>query len=531
MTRNSESSASTAMMSNSNRPPIGTAWAAWTAAALVIAVALLSTFTLGKPERLVLSGSGGGGQHQYANNYGGTGTGTVGGGPSGGSAVTGGTGTGTSGGSAGGPGATTQSGGHAPTAAKVPCVPGKNGGPTDIGVTGNEIKLAATVVKSGAGAAFLGDVEYGMYAIMNKQNQQGGICGRQLSLKLVDDGWSPRDGENDIRSFIQDGYFALAVVPSSEGLRAAINDKDIDNAGIPVVGTDGMLLDQYTDPWVWPVATSTNSFMHVIAKSGYDRGARKFGIVWENNYRFGVEGHAAFAGAVQRLGGQIPSGCDVQITGDQGSYSNQVSNFNSACDQSVDYVALLMEPETAATWVHDGGYLGTNGKAIGAAGPQTLFTYNFATNFAANCDQSSGQCSAHFWVWTGFKPPIPPYDTDPNVERYVNAMNATNSSADHYDQFVEGGYVGMELLVQALQKIGAAQQPLTRANVRATLDAMDFTPGLTGSTESFRPGRHFANTGAQAFSLVLSGNSFSNFRYEQTGFITDPWVGQDVQGY
>jgi ABC-type branched-subunit amino acid transport system substrate-binding protein len=434
--------------------------------------------------------------------------------------TTGGNAPGTTGGGSNGSG-TTGGGGNAKG---LQCSLGRNGGGTDTGVSGNEIKLAATVVKSGVGSAFLGDVEYGMIAQKNKINSSGGICGRQLSLKLVDDGWIADTGEQYIQNFINEGYFALAVVPSSEGLRKAIDAGDIDRAGMPVVGSDGMLIDQYTDPWVWPVATSTNSLMHIIAKNAYDRGARSFGIVYDSNYRFGVEGEAAFKGAVQRLGGNLQA--DVGIVGGQTNYQSDINNrFNSQCGPQsghpCDFVALLLEPETATYWIKQGGYLGDAGKALGAGGPQTLFSDGFAKDFAANCPQP---CKTHFWVWTGFKPPVAPFDTDPAVTTYVNDMNATNSQADNVNQFVEGGYDGFELLVNAMKQVGP---DLTRGALRQVLDAMKYESGLS-VPRVFSSGKHFANVDAQAFSIVINGQSFANWRYEQTGFIPDPWVGQDI---
>lgn len=497
------------------RPAVGTAWAAWTAAALVVLIAGVSTITLGKPEVVSLAPTAGDNQTQANPNGKDTTTGTD----------NSPTGPGTKGTQ---PGVNNPGGGPAPTGAAAPktglkCARGQNGDKTDTGVSGSEIKLAATVVKSGVGAAFLGDVEFGMLAVMNSTNRQGGICGRQLGLTLNDDGWSPQQGKDDIDKYIQEGYFALAVVPSSEGLNQAVNAKDIDRAGIPVVGTDGMIASQYKDPWVWPVATSTTSFMHIMAKNAFDRGARTFGIVYDNQYRFGVEGNAAFQGAISRLSGaSLASNCDYPIQAGQPTYGNDVSNFNNSCS-NVDFVALLLEPETAAQWIKDGGYLGTSGKAIGAGGPQTLFTYDFGKDFAANCQGE--QCKASFWVWTGFNPPVPPDDSIPQVQAYVNDLNTTNSSADHDNQFVEGGYLGMELLVRAMKQVGP---DLTRDALRQALDSTTLDSGLTGNPEVFHPGNHYANVSAQAFSLLASTGSFSGFRYQQTGFIADPWVGRDA---
>jgi len=496
----------------------GGAGAAWTAAALVVAVTVLSGYSVGTPfYRVVpLAGRAAQGSDGTLPRDAGTSTTTV----TQGAGSQGAQQQATQGTAAGGPGKASGS-----TRTGLACAPGKNGGSTDTGVTANQIKLASTVVKSGIAVSFLGDVEYGMEAVMNKVNRQGGICGRQLTLQLVDDGWNPTTGQQYLRAFINEGYFALAVVPSSEGLRLAINGGDIDRAGIPVVGSDGMLIDQYTDPWVWPIATSTNGFMHIIAKWAHDQGAQRFGLVYENDYHFGPEGEKAFVGAIGRTGGTIPSGCDVAIASGQTSYSSTVQNFNTACGPTsgnpVDFVALLMEPTTAAVWVGNGGYLGNAGKAIGAAGPQTLFSHTFGEDFARECPSP---CNVKFMVWTGFYPPEPPNDTLPAVQQYINGMQVTQSQADYENSFVEGGYDGMELLVQAMQ---AAGPDLTRARLRQVLDTMRFDSGLS-NVEQFGSGSHFADIYAQAFQLTLSGRDFSGFRSMQTGWIQDPWVGQDA---
>jgi hypothetical protein len=91
------------------------------------------------------------------------------------------------------------------------------------------------------------------------------------------------------------------------------------------------------------------------------------------------------------------------------------------------------------------------------------------------------------------------------------------------NQFLEGGYLGMSLLVESIQKVGPN---LTRANLRTALDSMTFDIGLS-SPLSWRPGNHFANTSAQAFAIQYK-QAFNGWR-QKTGFIQDPWVGQDVE--
>src|SRR5205823_4072897 len=110
-------------------------------------------------------------------------------------------------GSAGGAAATKAGGGAAQAAgpaAGVACAPGRNGGATDVGVTASSIKLGATVVQSGIGASFLGDVRFAMQAITDKANRAGGICGRRIDLMshLVDDGWSYEQGGTYLRNLV-----------------------------------------------------------------------------------------------------------------------------------------------------------------------------------------------------------------------------------------------------------------------------------------------------------------------------------------
>ena len=166
-----------------------------------------------------------------------------------------------------------QGGGQAaPVPAGVSCSAGHNGGSTDRGISGNSIKLGATIVSSGIGASFLGPVRIGINAVKDRINRSGGICGRQLSVKLVDDGWDAQRGYGYIRNLVEgDKIFALAVDPSSEGLRIASNEGYFAKTQTPVVGTDGMLNSQYVDPWVWPVAASTVSTMHIMAYDAYHR--------------------------------------------------------------------------------------------------------------------------------------------------------------------------------------------------------------------------------------------------------------------
>lgn len=475
---------------------------AWVAAATVIAVSLLSTFTaqLPKVERV----AGGAEVAPGAQPEGvtpGPGTGA----PTGGPVPV-----------PSGSGPVTTVGGKT-----FDCSKRQNAGATDTGVTAKEIRFAASVVKTGIAKDFLADAQFGMEAVRQKVNRQGGICGRTIRIDYQDDGWEPARGQRLIEGWIQSKkYFGLAVNPSSEGVRGAIDSKVIRDAKFPVIGSDGQLIDQYQDPWVWPVATSTASVMHIMARYAHQQGARTFGIVWDQNYRFGVEGHKAFLGTIKRLGATVAA--DVGVQGGQQSYSNQVNDFIGDCGgvsfAKCDFVAMLLEPATASRWVGDGGLgNGEDRPAVGIGAPQPLFVDSFARDCRKFCDRMQ--------VWTSFKPPLDPFLKEEPVATYLADLKRVSSKADASNPHVQGAYIGMQLLVQALTRLGPAP---TRLGIKAVLDSMTFTTGLAPPM-TFRASRpQFPNVQAQAYYALAQTGSFGGWRYADTGFITDVDAGKDA---
>lgn len=508
------------------RPP--TQGSGWVAAIIVVAISILSTFTMASPE----SDPAGvqyvpvddGGQPTGLPDDLATGDADVGGaaGPTvrrvardGNQQLVGG-----EAGTTNGPGGQGSQGEDtAGTAAD--CPRGQNAGATDTGITADRIRLAATVVKTGIAKDFLSDAQFGIEAVVQKQNRAGGICGRLLEVTYDDDGWDPGQGQRIIEKWIgQKRYFGLIVNPSSEGLRLVIKNGLLSKNQFPVVGADGMLIGQYKEPWVWPVATSTLSVMHIMVKKAIADGAETFGIVWERNYRFGEEGHAAFVGAVKRAKKTLVVDRDIQGATSGGSsitYGPQAEEFVGKCKKdgkewaACDFVAVLLEPATAAQWVNDGGLgSGTDGRpAVGIGAPQPLFVDSFIRDCGAPCNGMQ--------VWTSFKPPIAPFDSDPAVQEYVADLRAVSSSADASNPHVQGAYVGARLMVEGLEQLGPAP---TRQKLREVLDGMTFDSGLAPPLE-FSDGNHFAAVSAQAFEAIFNVNSFTTWRYAKTGFVTD----------
>ena len=419
----------------------------------------------------------------------------------------------------------------------VDCKSGKNLGATDPGVTANSIKLGASIVSSGAGASFLHPVVTAMNAMVAKTNSSGGVCGRALKLVVHDSGWRAEAGFEIIRNMVQgEKVFALAVNPDSEGLDFASTQQYLSKHQVPVVGTDGLLISQYQDPYIWPVATPTVSAMYAIAKSQCDSGLKKFSIVFETTYRFGREGAKAYNLAAKACTGQNidgyydPNEGQSRCADSSGStnfcgilsgatsYNGEVANYCKPTQGECDAGAILLEPASAQVWLANGGPGPGSYRAAdkpGALGtPQPLFSGSFAKQCDKVCDKLR--------VWTGFLPPIEQFASRPAVQQYVNDVKAFDPSIDVENQFVEGGYLGMLLLVKAMTTASEMPSGLTRKNLVTVLDSLsNFDTGLTVKPLSWSPGNHFAQTTVHAFDEQYGDTGFGGWRY--TGIqVTDP---------
>jgi ABC-type branched-subunit amino acid transport system substrate-binding protein len=406
-------------------------------------------------------------------------------------------------------GGTTGSGSGTGQGGSAECKAGKNGGDLGNGVTANEIKLASTVVKDKEGATLLKASETAMRAVINTVNNSGGICGRRITLRTDNDSWDPQVGRGYIERYIKEGYFALPVVPSSEGLNEAIRSGLIREAGIPVVGTNGLLHLQYEDPWVWPVGSATVSIMRAMAKHARAAGYTKFGIVYDEKYKFGLEGAQAFTQYVEANGGDVVASQPLDPT--SGQYGGDANQFNNACG-GCEVVVLLLVPDTALQWAQANNTAGAGRGTKKTYAAQTLFT----DKFAVDC---KGWCHGMV-VWTGYNPNIAPTD-NATVRAYKDEVRAADPGIDTENQFTEGAYLGMKVFVEAMKQCSPL---LTRACVKQKMDALTYPAGISSQLK-WGAGTSFvdraANRSAQAFAINAPQGSFNGWNHV-SGFIADP---------
>ncbi len=157
------------------------------------------------------------------------------------------------------------------------------------GISETEIIVANSAATSGAFAPVGVPFNAGIESYFKKINDEGGIQGKQLVFKHVDDEFDPVKGKAALSSFVEDekvfaivGHFGTPVV--------AATIEDIKSYGIPAVYFATGIGQLYNDKAegadrgifpVQPIYKTEGKIM--IARAVGDFGAKKIGIIYTND--------------------------------------------------------------------------------------------------------------------------------------------------------------------------------------------------------------------------------------------------------
>src|SRR5438046_165001 len=98
---------------------------------------------------------------------------------------------------------------------------------TDVGITSNSILLGNTIAQSGAAAAY-GTIANAELAYFTYINSQGGVDGRKINFKILDDGYNPAQTVPLTKQLVeQDQVFAMF---SGLGTQAQVSVREYLNA-------------------------------------------------------------------------------------------------------------------------------------------------------------------------------------------------------------------------------------------------------------------------------------------------------------
>lgn len=378
------------------------------------------------------------------------------------------------------------------------------------GVTNTELKLGTTFARSGPVANISGPIEQGVRAYFREVNEAGGICGRRISLVAYDDGWNPQEGSRLIRKLVEDDkVFFLAVVPSSLGLKAAT--QYLDEKKIPVVGTSGLLEEQFRSAYQWAAGASTGlSSPHVgIPFLVKERGIKTFGVFYVNDLEVGRLAAATIEDEIKRhesLGAKLCAPMEGYgltaadyAPGWARMYNESARPGPDKCGGVPDFVFFALDPSgiiRAAKQAPSPPRKGWGG------GPPA-----FLDLIAEQVGPPLSSGGIVYMAQSPYTPPIAPFLNQQGVQAYVRSVQKYyGTGIDLKNPYLEGGYCGAAMVTEAIRLAGAAP---TRAKIVDALDNLTNWSCGVSLPMTFSKGNHFGNKSFVGVRLEFSGNAWT----------------------
>lgn len=370
---------------------------------------------------------------------------------------------------------------------------------TDTGVTGTEIKLGGTFALSGPVSNISGPILKGVQAFFNEVNKTG-IHGRKIKLVVEDDGWDAQKGRAFIKKLVeQDKVLFLTVVPSSNGLDAA--KTYLEDKGVPVFGTSGLIESQFTSPMQWPVGTSTKSAARIGLKYLKETGAKNIAFIWLDL----LAGQQAKEATIEGIKNILKKDASDFMIGGTNGYRINISEpdfapvwqriiddtkewqdeHNVTQDGRPDVVSFAIDPTNAIKALQAAENLGFRPKKYwGGAAPLFLDLVWQSAPYARTTGLLAG---------TSYYPPIEPFKNDNQaVKDYIAVMKKYYGNAvDLNNPYLEGGYVGAALTVEILKRLGPCVTRKGAVDMANSLKNISLA-GLTRPI-SFSAGNHYGN--------------------------------------
>ena len=163
---------------------------------------------------------------------------------------------------------------------------GTSGTATDPGITGNSITLGVTIAQSGPAAAY-GTIANASNAYFKYINDQGGVNGRKINYKILDDGYNPAKAVPLTKQLVeQDKVFAMFGGLGTQP-QTAVRDY-LNNAKVPqlfvATGATTFMADfsshQYTIGWQPPYQGESRIYAKDVLAN---HPAAKIGVLYQND--------------------------------------------------------------------------------------------------------------------------------------------------------------------------------------------------------------------------------------------------------
>jgi branched-chain amino acid transport system substrate-binding protein len=157
---------------------------------------------------------------------------------------------------------------------------------TDVGVTSSTILLGNTIAQSGPAAAY-GTIAYAEAAYFNYINSQGGVNGRTITFKILDDGYNPANTVPLTKQLVeQDQVFAMFSglgTQTQTSVQAYLNAKKVPQLFV-ATGATTFSKDYSTNTWTlgWQPAYQGESRIYA-ADVIKNHPTAKIGVLYQND--------------------------------------------------------------------------------------------------------------------------------------------------------------------------------------------------------------------------------------------------------
>ena len=158
---------------------------------------------------------------------------------------------------------------------------------TDVGITADQILLGNTIAQSGAAAAYgtIGNAELAYFTYVN--NNQGGVNGRKIKFKILDDGYNPANTVPLTKQLVeQDQVFAMfggLGTQAQVSVRDYLNSKKVPQlfvaTGATTWGKD-FASNQWSLSWQPPYQGESRIYAADVLKN---HASAKIGILYQND--------------------------------------------------------------------------------------------------------------------------------------------------------------------------------------------------------------------------------------------------------
>jgi branched-chain amino acid transport system substrate-binding protein len=336
---------------------------------------------------------------------------------------------------------------------------GGDSGGTTVGLTDTEIKLGTTFPLSGPASAYA-TISRASKAYFDWVNSKGGVHGRKITYKVLDDGYDPAKAVQNARRLIsQDKVFALfnpLGTPVNLAIWDYVNQQKVPHLFVATGASDwGKDVDAHpwTIGWQPDYVTEANAFAQYLKD---EKPSAKVAVLYQND-GFGKDLLGGFEKAVEGSEIEIVARESFEVT--DPSVAPQVKKLAAS---DADTFLDIATPKPTA-------------QAIATVAKSDWKPLHIVSNVSSSKSlvfKPVGLATAKGIVSNAYlkDPDGEQYADDPAMQEYKKLLKQFGPRLDPNEPFNVYGWSVAETMVKTLEKAG---KDLTRENVMEAARSLD----------------------------------------------------------